>query len=127
MGGAGTWYAAARYPGKFAALVPIAGAILPLGTPKRLLVSPDMLPLYDAADAYVAFARRSQLTPVWIFRGTVDQTIPVTQSRKMAEALRTLNGDVRFTEYANEGHEIAPKVYLDAELWKWLLSQRLNK
>ena len=45
----------------------------------------------------------------------------------MAEALKMAKGDVRFTEYAGEGHNIDPKALADAELWKWLLAQRLGK
>lgn len=37
------------------------------------------------------------------------------------------HGDVRYTEYAGEGHGVRAKVFADAELWKWLLAQRLDK
>lgn len=132
MGGYGVFYTAARYPGKFAALVAIGGGILPPGTQKvppqlRSLVPADMLELYDAEDPYLAFAKMIGRTAVWIFHGSEDQTVPVSESRKMSEALKSRNGDARYTEYAGEGHGVGAKVFTDAELWKWLLAQRLDK
>ena len=131
VGGYGAWYIAANYPGKFAAVVPLAGGIFPPGTQKvppdlRPLVPPDRLKLYHAKDPYMAFAKRIGKTPVWIFHGSKDETVPVGDSRKMAEALRAAKGSVRFTEYRNEGHEL-PGVYAGVELWKWLLTQRLSQ
>jgi predicted peptidase len=66
-------------------------------------------------------------TPTWIFHGSEDQTVPVSESRKISDALKSQNGDVRYTEYAGEGHGVGAKVFTDAELWKWLLAQRLDK
>jgi predicted esterase len=133
MGGYGVWYTAAKYPNKFAAIVTIAGGIVPpkdlvMMLPQiRLAAPPDMLKLYDAQDPYSAFAKQIGKTPTWIFHGTDDNIVPASESRKMAEALKTVKGEVRFTEYAREGHNIDPKALADAELWKWLLAQRLGK
>lgn len=133
MGGYGAWYTAAKYPNKFAAIVTIAGGIVPPNnlviTPQqiRLVSSPDMLKLYDAQDPYSAFAKQIGKTPTWIFHGTDDNIVPASESRKMAEALKMAKGDVRFTEYAGEGHNIDPKALADAELWKWLLAQHLSR
>jgi predicted peptidase len=130
MGGYGAFYTAARYPGRFAALVAIWGGILPPGARNlppqlRALVPPAMLKLYDAEDPYRAFAKAIGTTPTWIFHGTEDETVPVTESRKMAASLKAANGDVRFTEYPGKGHGLG--VFTDADLWKWLLAQRLGK
>ncbi|MGH8525808.1 MAG: prolyl oligopeptidase family serine peptidase, partial [Gammaproteobacteria bacterium] len=132
LGGYGAWYTVAKYPGKFAALVPVSGGIFPLDTQTvapeiRPLVPADMLKLYDAEDPYLAFAKMIGKTPTWIFHGSEDQTVPVSEARNMAQALRAVKGDVRFTEYAGEGHGVGAKPYADAELWKWLLAQRLGK
>ena len=86
-----------------------------------------MLELYYAEDRYLAFAMMIGRTAVWIFHGSEDQTVPVSESGKMSEALKSRNGDVRYTEYAVEGHGVGAKVFTDAELWKWLLAQRLDK
>lgn len=44
----------------------------------------------------------------------------------MAEALKSAKGDVKFTELTEEGHDLS-RVYANAELWKWLLENRLHK
>jgi predicted peptidase len=100
MGGYGAWYTAAKYPNKFAAIVTIAGGIVPPNdlviTPQqiRLVASPEMLKLYDAPDPYSAFAKQIGKTPTWIFHGTDDNIVPASESRKMAQALKMAKGDV---------------------------------
>lgn len=135
LGGYGTWYMAARYPTKFAAIVPAGGGILPPGitSPDRipamfaLVVPPEMLRLYRAQDPYAAFATVIGRTPTWIFHGAEDQYVPVIESRRMAAALRAVGNNVRYTEYAGERHFIVDRAYTDAEFWNWLLAQRLAR
>lgn len=132
LGGYGVWYAAAKYPKKFAAVVPVSGGILPPGVASpdkippmfRLAVPPEMFALYTAQDPYAAFAKTIGKTPTWIFHGAEDEYVAVGESRKMATALKA-TGEVKYTEYAGEKHFITDRVYTDAEFWKWLLAQRL--
>jgi predicted peptidase len=119
MGGYGTWHLAAKYPGRFAALVPICGGIL---RPEEARVhSPqEKKPYADAA------RKIGGNTPVWIFHGAFDDTVPVTESRRMAEAMKALGGEVRYTEYPGVGHNSWDKAYAEPELFTWLLSKTLN-
>jgi len=110
-GGYGSWYLAAKYPNKFAAVVPVSGGVVtpsvqPLAALKSL-VPAEMFALYSAPDPHAAFAKAVGKTPVWIFHGGQDDTIDVKESRKMEAALRAAGGTVKYTEYAEEKHFIA--------------------
>jgi predicted peptidase len=121
MGGYGTWSLAYKHPGRFAALVPICGGVK---TPPRIPASPDN-PLADPKiDPYAAVARKVGKTPVWIFHGGADTTVPVSESRKMEEALKAAGGNVRYTEYPGVGHNSWDKAYSEPEFMPWLLAQR---
>ena len=130
LGGYGTWYLAAKYPNKFAAIVPVSGgvvtpAVQPLASLKSLMPA-EMFALYSAPDPYAAFAKAVGKTPAWIFHGAQDDTVDVNESRKMAAALKAVGGTVKYTEYPDEKHFIADKVFTDAEFWKWLMGQKLT-
>jgi predicted peptidase len=131
LGGYGSWYVAAKYPGKFAALVPIGGNIkIPETFPRPIIekfVPPDMLALYDARDPHAAFVKAVGKTPVWIFHGETDEQIPVSEARSTAEAVKAAGGRVQYTEYKGAGHFICDRAYAEPQLWKWLLAQRLAK
>ena len=115
MGGYGTWYLAGKYPGKFAAIVPICGGIL----------VPDMARVQPADDnsPYTEAARKIGKTPVWIFHGGDDPLVPVTESRRMNEAMKALGGEVHYTEYPGVGHNSWEKAYAEPELLPWMLSK----
>jgi predicted peptidase len=129
LGGYGSWYLAAKYPNKFAAVVPLSGGVVtpnvqPLASLKSLMPA-EMFALYSAPDPYAAFAKAVGRTPVWIFHGGQDDTIDVNESRRMAAALKAAGGTVKYTEYPEEKHFIADRVFTNAEFWKWLMEQRL--
>ena len=134
MGGFGTWYLAAKYPTKFAALVPICGFMRPTFDGKPLSSRGYDLPdplltsigLPDGPEVYKAAAQRIGKTPVWIFHGAADDTVPVTESRAMAEALKEAGGTVKYTEYEGVKHNSWEKALDEPELMPWLLSQRLG-
>jgi len=131
LGGYGSWYVAAKYPGKFAAIVPIGGNIkIPERFPRAFLEKyfpPDMLALYDAKDPHAVFVNRAGNTPVWIFHGEKDEQVPVSDARSTAEALKAADISVQYTEYKGAGHFIFDKAYTEPGFWKWLLKQRLAK
>lgn len=126
MGGYGSWYLASAYPGKFAAVVPICGGIVP---PANVLqaqpeLAKDSYP--DEAKSYVEVAIRIGKTPVWIFHGDADNAVPVENSRHLYEALKAAGDDVRYTEYPGVGHDEAwDRAYAEPELMSWLRSKSL--
>ncbi len=124
MGGYGTWNMTATHPGKFAAYVPICGGIFgPAKAPDaRVSLAADP----NVSDPYAETAKRIGSTPIWIFHGGADETVPVEESRKMAQALQAAKANVRYTEYPSVGHNSWDKAYAEPELVPWLLSQKLS-
>lgn len=120
MGGFGTYYLAARYPGRFAALAPICGGVRP---PPWIKI-PKAEQLIDLADPYASMAKKLGRTPVWIFHGAQDFFVPVSESRQMAQALRESGGIVRYTEWPHTGHAAEEPTYAEPALFEWLLQQR---
>jgi predicted peptidase len=118
MGGYGTWALAGKYPGRFAAIVPICGGVLK-PEKARVQAAEDMAPYKEAA------AKVGAKTPVWIFHGDSDDAVPVSESRRMNEAMKALGGEVRYTEYPGVPHNAWDKAYAEPELMKWMLSKSL--
>jgi predicted peptidase len=115
MGGYGTWSIAAKFPARFAALVPICGGVR---EPRRGGNSPS------TGDPYAPVAASIAKTPVWIFHGGDDKTVPVKESREMNRALKAAGADPKYTEYEGVGHNSWDRAYSDSELMPWLLRQR---
>ena len=125
MGGAGAWWAAFESSGVFAAVVPICGYIVSSrGFPIQSFRPPDMRRVLESGDPYGAVARGLGKTPVWAFHGDADDTIPVTESRNMAEALRLSGGNVAYTEFPGVGHDAWDPAFAEPDLVPWLLAQR---
>lgn len=121
MGGFGTFGLGARQSGKFAALVPICGGV-------RLPRRPNLPAVEEpAGNPYAATASKIGKTPIWIFHGGADPTVPVTESQKMVEALKAAGAAPKYTEYPGVGHNSWDKAYGETELWKWLFEQRLGR
>ena len=119
MGGYGTWYVAGKYPGRFAAIAPICGGILE-PDPARKQDPNDMTPYAEAVK------KIGSHTPVWLFHGSDDAVVPVTESRRMNEALKTIGAEVRYTEYPGVNHNSWDKAYAEPELFSWMLSKSLS-
>ncbi len=103
MGGFGSWRLAAEHPERFAALVPICGG----GDPQDVERIKDL--------------------PIWDFHGGKDPTVSIEQSYEMVEALRKVHGRVRFTVYAEAGHNSWDQAYNTDELYRWMLKQSRGK
>jgi predicted peptidase len=125
MGGYGTWDVAVKYPGKFAALAPVCGGIHGPQRFPQLHVS--LVNDTSVADPYGETARRIGRTPVWVFHGADDDTVPVDESRKMVDALRAAGADVRYSEYPGVAHNSWDRAYAEPEFASWLLAQRLHR
>jgi len=101
MGGHATWKMATAYPGRFAAIAPVAGA----GNPRTA-------------------ASRLRRVPVWVFHGEKDDVVPVTFARMMIEAMKACGGEVKQTLYPDRGHDACPIPYENPELYEWFLRHR---
>lgn len=104
MGGFGTWSILSSWPELVAAAAPVCGG----GDPLK--------------------AKKMAKTPVWAFHGEKDPLVPCQLSQAMIEALKAAgNEDARLTTYPGVGHDSWNNAYADPELYKWLLSKRLEE
>ena len=126
MGATGSYRLAYKFPARFAALVVVAGRVEPgvHYTPDEIAVDHAANPVLAMPDPFSTLAAGLSTMPMWIVHGDADQTVPVTQSRRLVAALRALKAPVRYTELQGADHDTAPsRAYADAELFRWLLSQ----
>lgn len=100
MGGYGTWDALWRWPELFAAGAPICGG------------------------GDVTKAPLIAKTPIWVFHGGADPTVPVAKSREMVEAVKQAGGTVKYTEYPGVKHDSWTQTYRNPEFYKWLFAQK---
>ena len=115
LGAHGVWKIASSHPGKFAALMPVAGRVIPYGD-----ASPSDSP-------YAKVAVEISPTPVWVFHGAKDDIVPVDFARKIVKALEEAgNANVKYTEYADEGHLIFAKSFAEPGFMEWLSQRRLE-
>ena len=101
MGGYGTWRLAAKYPQRFAAVVPICGG------------------------GDIRTAERLAKLPIWCFHGAKDNVVPLAESERMVTAVQAAGGNVKLTVYPESGHDSWTETYNNRELYQWLLRQRL--
>jgi predicted ribosomally synthesized peptide with SipW-like signal peptide len=122
MGGYGAWELLVQYPTTFAAAAVICGGIQPQGVDALMQV----YDVREEANAFSWVASHMGPTPVWIFHGSADGSVPVEQSRKMHEALEAIHHEVRYTEYPGVGHGSWIPAYDEPGLWPWMFSHRLG-
>ena len=103
MGGYGAWNYAVAYPEQVAAIAPVCG----IGNVER--------------------AARVAMIPVWAFHGAKDPVVPIAADREMVDAVREAGGQVKFTVYADVGHNAWDRAYADPALYSWLLAQRRGR
>jgi predicted peptidase len=101
MGGMGTFDALARRPDLFAAAFPICGA----GDPK-------------------AVTRYRKKLPIWVFHGSEDMVVPVSNSRLMVGELQKEKAKVKYTEYPGVGHDSWRNAFLEPELLPFVFAQK---
>jgi predicted peptidase len=100
MGGFATWDVITRYPDLFAAAAPICGG----------------------GDEKVAYKVKD--LPIWAFHGDKDGVVKPSRSRNMIQALKNVGTQPKYTEYKGVGHDSWKPAYKEAELLKWLFSQK---
>jgi hypothetical protein len=101
-GSSAGWGLATALPGRFAAIVPVAGG----GLPQPLCWKPASL-------AHL---------PIWVFDGAKDPL--VSAAEVMVVGLREYGSNVRFTVYPEAGHDAWTQAYSTPELYEWLLKQK---
>ncbi len=101
MGGYGSWYAAAKWPQKIAAVIPVCGG----GDPSW-------------ADRYNGVA-------IWALHGQVDRAVPVVRSREMVSAIARVGHapEVRYTEYPGVDHDSWTQTFVRDDVFAWLFAQ----
>ncbi len=102
MGGYGSWALGSQSPQRFAAVVPICGGgRTEAGFPAKVAALKGV--------------------PVWAFHGADDAVVPLAESEKLVDHLRSVGGDVRLTVYPDCGHNSWERTYDNPYLYRWLL------
>lgn len=123
MGGYGAWEIALMQPKRFAALVPICGALhSPRDDEDQLYVSE----VAGARDRYAAVAQRLRNVPVWMFHGAQDDLVPPDDDRRLYKAARLAGADMRYSEYPDGNHNAWDATYADPRMWEWMFGKRLK-
>ncbi len=106
FGGNGVYALASRFPGRFAAILPVA-ALPPDGEPPPL--------------------RRS--TACWHFYNEGDYRragISATRLDEFAALVRRAGGDFRVGVYPDKGHDAWSKAWREDAVWDWMFSKRAD-
>lgn len=101
MGGFGTWEMAMRRPDVWAAIVPICGGS----------ETPELI-------------GNLRGLPIWAFHGAKDDRVPVENTRRLIEALRSDGQEPKYTEYPEGNHFCWDRAYATPGLFDWLFQQR---
>lgn len=100
MGGYGTWELAMSYTGEFSAIAPICGG----GTPFR--------------------AWRLKNLPIRTFHGGADDTVPLSATIEMVDAVKAQGGKPECVILHDVGHNSWDWAYEHTDLIQWLVSQK---
>lgn len=103
MGGLGVWSMLQAYPGKWAAAM--------------------IMSAYDNFTDIHALAQ----TPLWVFQGEDDDSVPILLLREMMKQLRKAHANLRYTEYRKTGHEVWKKAFAEPDLLAWLSAQKRRR
>ena len=112
MGGHGTWYLGATYPGKWASIAPCAGYPSLLGYASadgKIPVPGENINeqnLYRASNGSNVFelARNYGASGVYVYHGDDDRTVSVEYARQMRELLGKFHTDFCYYEYPGGSH-----------------------
>lgn len=122
MGGYGSWNIALDDPQRFAAIVPVCGAVL---VPRAVRPTLFVEAVAHEADPYAVMAQRLKDTPIWMFHGALDDVVKPDDDRRLKAAFDAAGAmDVRYTEYPQGNHNAWDATYADAQMWAWVLAQR---
>jgi len=102
LGGSGTWYIAAKYPDKFAAIAPMSGF-----TSHMDFIDKNIDKLEDI--------------PVWAFHGKTDDVVPFEETERIIKKLDGKNKYLKFSAEPEVGHWMNWLVYPKQKLYDWFL------
>lgn len=69
-------------------------------------------------------AANAHRVPVWAFHGSADGLVPVTETRRVVEALNRAGGKAIYWEYEGGTHAVtAERAYCEPGLLDWLFLQ----
>ncbi len=106
MGGYGSWSLAAKYPERFAAIVPICGG-------------------GETIDVLLAGKRKESAfkkLAIRAFHGGKDPVVPLSESQRMVDAFKRVGTDVELTIFPDAGHDSWTAAYSDPKLFEWILA-----
>lgn len=101
MGGIGTLDLAIRYPGRFAALIPIA---------------------FRIEDGWNLCAIKD--IPMWAFHGEKDDIIPFSKAQTVINILTVCGANPIFTSYSDLYHDAWTRTYNNPAIYDWLLTKK---
>ncbi|WP_117624827.1 prolyl oligopeptidase family serine peptidase [Sphingobacterium deserti] len=103
MGGYGAYTVAMDFPGKFAAILALCGGV------------------NDSDTSRICSLKN---IPIWTFHGTADDKIPIRETERIADQLKSCNGNMKFTRLKNAGHGIEYLYDEKRKIYRWMLKQR---
>lgn len=104
MGGMGTFESVYRYPGIYAAAMPICGG--------------GNTTMYDT---------RVKKVPFWVFHGAADAVVDVKLSQQMVQRLQELKVCVKYSEYPGVNHNSWDNAFAEPDYLKWMFEQKKKK
>lgn len=112
MGGHGSWYLGATYPGKWAGIAPCAGYPTLMGygsADGKIPTNSDnkaeqMLLRASNPSNVMALASNYKASGIYILHGDADRTVSVEYAREMRKLLGTFHPDFSHYEYPNGSH-----------------------
>lgn len=124
MGAFGVWQTAIAKPDKFAAIISVAGGVVPLGVVSatdRSLLSTQVATASASPDVFQAYADALKDVSVWLVHGDEDDSVPVEQSRKLAAAFKVAGAsDLNYRELPGVDHGSVGNAFRDEKLFEWL-------
>lgn len=67
--------------------------------------------------------------PLWIMHGTADAAVPVSESRKVRDAMKAANAEMprlRYDEFVGANHSIFARTFYTGEAYEWLFKHSTN-
>lgn len=100
MGGYATWDFVCRYPGLFAAALPMCGGCDP------------------------SYYKEASLTPIWSFHCDNDPVVNYNANKEMVNKLKSIGAGIYYTEYSGIYHDSWIPGYQNENAFNWMITQK---